>query len=122
MTEQRFDIQPEHLALVREILHRHVPQYDVWAFGSRVQGRSKVYSDLDLVIMTDKPLAIDVMAALADDFAESDLPWKVDIVDWATTDAVFRTIIERDRILIQTGTAHVSDGEGTGRNPDPTPL
>lgn len=81
MSERRFDIQPEHLALVRAILQRHVPQYDVWAFGSRVQGRAKVHSDLDLVIMTDRPLALDVVAALADDFAESDLPWKVDIVD-----------------------------------------
>ncbi len=50
MSERRFAIQPEHLALVRAILQRRVPQYDVWAFGSRVQGRVKVHSDLDLVI------------------------------------------------------------------------
>jgi type I restriction enzyme S subunit len=62
------------------------------------------------------------MAALADDFAESDLPWKVDIVDWATTDSVFRTIIEHDRILVQTGAAHVPNGEEAGHNSAPTPL
>ncbi len=122
MSERRFDTQPEHLALVRAILQRHVPQYDVWAFGSRVQGQAKVHSDLDLVIMTDRPLALDVVAALADDFAESDLPWKVDIVDWATTDSVFRTIIEHDRILVQTGAAHVPNGEEAGHNSAPTPL
>jgi hypothetical protein len=43
------------------------------------------------------------MAALVEDFAESDLPWKVDIVDWALTGAPFRSIIERDRVLVQRG-------------------
>lgn len=103
MSERTLDIQPNHLAIVRDILHRHVPQYDVWAFGSRTQGRARSYSDLDLVIMTDEPLPLRVMADLVEDFAESDLPWKVDIVDWASTDAVFRSIIACDRVLVQRG-------------------
>jgi hypothetical protein len=53
--------------------------------------------------MTDEPLPLRVMAALVEDFAESDLPWKVDIVDWALTGAPFRSIIERDRVLVQRG-------------------
>jgi type I restriction enzyme S subunit len=39
--------------------------------------------------------------ALADAFAESDLPWKVDVVDWATTSESFRKIIERDKVVVQ---------------------
>jgi type I restriction enzyme S subunit len=31
------------------------------------------------------------------------LPWKVDIVDWATTTDSFRRIIERDKVVIQKG-------------------
>jgi len=38
---------------------------------------------------------------LADDFSESDLPFKVDIVDWATTGERFRKIIEAERIVLQ---------------------
>jgi predicted nucleotidyltransferase len=103
MSERTLGIQPDHLAIVRDILRRHVPQYDVWAFGSRTQGRARSYSDLDLVIMTDEPLLLRVLAALVEDFADSDLPWKVDIVDWASTGAPFRSIIECDRVLVQRG-------------------
>jgi type I restriction enzyme S subunit len=52
--------------------------------------------------MTDEPLPLAVRAALADDFSESDLPWKVDVIDWATTSASFRRIIEGHRVVIQT--------------------
>ncbi len=95
------DIRPDHWAIVRDILRRHVPQYDVWAFGSRAQGRAKPYSDLDLAIITDQPLGLAVSTKLADDFSESDLPWKVDVVDWATTAESFRRIIERDKVAVQ---------------------
>lgn len=68
------DIRPDHWAIVRDILHKHVSQYQVWAFGSRAKGTAKPYSDLDLAVITDRPLSLSVSAALADDFSESDLP------------------------------------------------
>lgn len=95
------EIRPDHWAIVQGILQKHVPQYAVWAFGSRAKWRAKQYSDLDLAVIADKPLPLVVSAALADDFSESDLPWKVDIVDWATTSETFRQIIERDRVVVQ---------------------
>ncbi|MCE4363935.1 restriction endonuclease subunit S [Xanthomonas hortorum] len=95
------DIRPDHWQIVRDILRKHVPQYAVWAFGSRAKWLAKQYSDLDLAIITDQPLSLAVSAALADDFAESDLPWKVDIVDWAATSEAFRQIIKRDRVVVQ---------------------
>lgn len=95
------DIRPDHWAIVRDILHRSVPHYAVWAFGSRAKWTAKPYSDLDLAIVTDTPLPLSVSGALADDFSESDLPWKVDIVDWATTSESFRQIIERDKVVVQ---------------------
>ena len=101
MSEPQIDIRPDHWAIVRDILQRHVPQYAVWAFGSRAKWTAKEYSDLDLAIITDNPLPLATSAALAEDFSESDLPWKVDIVDWAETSETFRKIIERDRVVVQ---------------------
>jgi type I restriction enzyme S subunit len=95
------DIRPDLWAIVRDILRKHVPQYEVWAFGSRAKGRVKPYSDLDLAIISDAPLPVRISARLADDFSESDLPWRVDVVDWATTSATFRKIIERDRVVLK---------------------
>ena len=42
-----------------------------------------------------------VSAELVDDFTESDLPWRVDVVDWATTSESFRRIIERNKVVVQ---------------------
>jgi len=95
------EICSDHWEIVRSILQKHVPQYEVWAFGSRAKYAAKPYSDLDLAVITDQPLPLKTSANLLDDFSESDLPWKVDVVDWATTRASFRKIIERDKVVVQ---------------------
>jgi type I restriction enzyme, S subunit len=95
------DMRQEQWEIVRAILQKRVPQYEVWAFGSRTRGTAKPFSDLDLAVITDKPLSLEVSAALSEDFSESDLPWKVDVVDWAATSESFRKIIERDKVLLQ---------------------
>ena len=106
MTESTppIDIRPEHWQIVRDILQKHVRQHEVWAFGSRARWTAKPFSDLDLAIISKQPLGLDVGAGLAEDFAESDLPWKVDIVDWATTSEAFHQIIEHDKVVVQEGT------------------
>ncbi len=97
----RIDVGPMEIQLVREILRKHVPKRRVVAFGSRVTGRAKPFSDLDLAILGDSPIVARVLAALAEDFDESSLPFRVDVVDWATTAPSFREIISRDAVTLQ---------------------
>jgi len=92
------DARPDHLGIIRAIMRRHVPKRKVWAFGSRVTWTAKTYSDLDLVILGDEPLDLGVLASLKEDFSESDLPWKVDVVDWASTSDSFRKIIKKNKV------------------------
>lgn len=87
------DITEKEREIVSQILQQIVPEYEVWAFGSRVKGNAKPFSDLDLAIISDKPLSLQTHAELVEAFSESDLNWKVDIVDWATTSEKFREII-----------------------------
>lgn len=87
--------------IIQHILEQHVPQHAVWAFGSRAMGTAKPYSDLDLAIIADKPLGLDISAAMAEAFSESDLPYKVDLVDWATTSEPFQEIIKRNKVVIR---------------------
>ena len=96
------DISPGRWQLVRDILQLHVPADEVWAFGSRARRRAKPYSDLDLAIITQAPLPLDTRAALSSEFSESDLPWKVDVVDWSVTNDTFREIIRRERVVLCT--------------------
>jgi uncharacterized protein len=98
-------LQPSELQIVREILKRHVPEFAVWAFGSRVHRRQlKAHSDLDLAIMTRDPLPLNRFLDLKVAFSESDLPFRVDIIDWASTKPEFRKlIIERHEVLAAPG-------------------
>jgi len=89
-------LTPEQKKIVLEILQRHVPDRPVFAFGSRVKGRTKPFSDLDLAIMGDAPLPLNIEGDLREDFSASDLPFRVDLVDWATTSDEFRQVIKRD--------------------------
>lgn len=88
---------------VSRILKAYVPEYTVWAFGSRVSGTHKPYSDLDIAILTDQPLSIGIMATINDAFDESDLTIRVDVVDWAVTSTSFREIIQQNFVVIQNG-------------------
>ncbi len=101
MNDSQIDVRPDHWVIVAGILKKHVPDHEVWAFGSRATRSAKQYSDLDLAVITQEPMSSAVRAALADDFSLSDLPFKVDIVDWANTSEAFRKIIERDKVIVQ---------------------
>jgi type I restriction enzyme S subunit len=95
------DLGDAEWGIVREILRRHVPDRTVWAFGSRVKGAARPFSDLDLAVLGDQPLSLDTCAVLAEAFADSDLPWRVDVVDWASTSGSFRHLIEQDKVVVQ---------------------
>lgn len=101
MPDPLLDLRADHLQIVRDILKKSVPDREVWAFGSRAKWLAKPYSDLDLAVIGEQPLSLSVLASLSDDFAESDLPFRVDVVDWASTNENFRRIIERDRVVVQ---------------------
>jgi predicted nucleotidyltransferase len=95
------DLRPEELAIVREILRRRVPGVEAWAFGSRARGTAKPHSDLDLALIGEAPLDGLALAELAEDFSASNLPFRVDVVDWAAAAPGFRALIRQDRQVIQ---------------------
>lgn len=110
--EPNIDLNPHDLEEVRRILRKCVPGREVWAYGSRAKWKAKPYSDLDLAVISEQPLPIDIMADLRESFDESDLTIKVDVVDWATTSAQFRKIIEGNKVVLQTcGSKQVAEDD-----------
>ncbi len=77
------------LAQVRQILARHVAGTPVVAFGSRVTGEARTWSDLDLMLLTQSPLAAPALADLREEFMVSDLPISVDVIDASRADPAF---------------------------------
>ena len=92
------DLTQDHRLLVLRILAAHLPKGRVaWVYGSRATGRARPLSDLDLAIDAGHRLTLDELAELAEAFTESDLPYKVDIVDWHGIDQRFRQLIMAER-------------------------
>lgn len=106
----KIDISPEQLDIVQAILRAHLPMGTrAWAFGSRVTWTAKPYSDLDLAVETAAPLPLEVMGDLQESFENSDLPWRVDVIDLKSVSPEFRAIVERQRIgLFRTNVGHAS--------------
>lgn len=94
-------ITPEQWQIVAAILQKHVPDKEVWAFGSRATRTEKPYSDLDLAIISDTGLTLSLLTAIEHDFSESDLPFKVDVVDSAAISSAFRGMIESHKVRIK---------------------
>jgi predicted nucleotidyltransferase len=93
------NLTPDQLQTVRAILAAHMPAgFTAHVFGSRAEGTPKPWSDLDLVVEGPCPLPFAVTAALAEAFDESDLPWKVDLVDRTCVSPTFGAIIDAGKI------------------------
>lgn len=100
------DLRQEWLEIVRQLLAVHLPDAEVWAYGSRVQGTSHDGSDLDLVVRNPgnltKPQAD--LFLLKDALSESNIPILVDVLDWALIPETFRQeIVRGGTVLVREG-------------------
>ncbi|MBO6004883.1 MAG: nucleotidyltransferase domain-containing protein, partial [Verrucomicrobia bacterium] len=68
-------ISEKEKALLLELLQRHLPGVSVWAYGSRVGGKSSPWSDLDLVVFASAEQSRRVYD-LRESLEESDLPFR----------------------------------------------
>ena len=101
-TDIDIDLPSPHLHLVCDLLQTYLPGIEVWAYGSRVRGNARQYSDLDLVAFTE-PEHAHQLALLREAFEESDLPFRVDLFAWHATPSSFHPQIKRNYVVIQSG-------------------
>ena len=97
--------QPRHLNMLLKLIEQHFPQAQILAYGSRVNGDCHEASDLDLVARNpaapDQPLPdlFDFQEALV----ESNLPIRIDVVDWAQIPESFQREIEQGYVEVWEG-------------------
>ncbi len=89
----QIDVRPDHLEIIKNALKLHVPDRKVVAFGSRVKWTARDTSDLDLCVMGDDKISFETLAALRNELSDSNLPYKVDVIDWASIAPDFRKIV-----------------------------
>ena len=102
MTE-RLDLPRRYRQQIEALLREHVPCVEVWAYGSRVSGRSHKGSDLDLVLRGPDLKRIDSgqLMDLTEALEESNVPIIVQTHDWAGLPERFHREIEREYVVVQ---------------------
>ena len=93
-------ITEEERRIVTRILTRILPDARYLAFGSRLGNRHHRYSDLDIAVATSGRIPLAPLSALAEAFAESDLPFHVDIVDLNRVSLEFRQLVEANHVRL----------------------
>lgn len=98
----RVDLEPRHRLVLAALLREHLPEVEVWAYGSRVNGRNHPGSDLDLVLrapgLAEIPLSR--LEGFEEALRESSLPFLVEARDWARLPERFRREIERRHVVL----------------------
>ena len=93
--------------MIEELLEERLPGVEVWAYGSRVSGRSHDASDLDLVLRSPglQPIPARELAAFTEALRDSNIPFLVDAHDWARLPDMFQREIEREHVVRADGKA-----------------
>jgi predicted nucleotidyltransferase len=99
----KLDLPEHYRSQLVPLFETHIPGAEVWAYGSRVTGRSHESSDLDLVLRNPADLAKSQMwplIELREAIRESNLPILVDVLDWADIPQTFRDEIEQTHVVL----------------------
>lgn len=96
--EIQIDVESKQLAVIKKVLKQRIAYKTVWAYGSRVNWTANQYSDLDLVIFEINTVKL---GELKEDFAESDLPFTVDIMSWGKIPENFKNKIRKKFVVLQ---------------------
>ena len=98
-------VTPPEWEIIKKILSNHAQGCEIWAYGSRVMGRPRQFSDLDLLVTSkatdNNPNHTEIICRkLRDDFTASNLPWRVDVVDVNDISPEFQHKISAHSVLI----------------------
>lgn len=98
----KLHLTAEELVCVQTILMQWVPNAEVWAYGSRVNGTGHDASDLDLVIRNSTSLTTPTakISQLKQAFRDSELAILVDVMDWAMLPETFKSEINKNYVKL----------------------
>ena len=85
-------MEEKDFQLLKKILDKY--PYQFYAYGSRVKGTARQFSDLDLCYQEDIPS--EVIYQIKEDLEESDLPFFVELVNWKQMRPEFQELIGKD--------------------------
>lgn len=76
-----------------------LPNATIVVFGSRIRGNAKKYSDLDVAVFQAQPIELQTLSQVSEVFSESDLLYKVDLLDGKSIEPGFLDIIRKTGVV-----------------------
>ena len=95
------NVPRKHLETIKRILAEYDGDCEVRAFGSRVAGPGKKHSDLDVAVAAQNKIKRRTKMLLKEAFEESNLPFRVDVIDYNAVSDEFREIIDAKYEVLQ---------------------
>lgn len=76
-----------------------IPKAKIYLFGSRVRGKHSQWSDIDLAIDTGEKVSHLIVGEVIGVLAGSDIPYKIEVVDFHSVSKEMQQSILDERIL-----------------------
>ena len=93
------DLTEQQKEEILSLFARYLPGTKVWAYGSRVKFNARPDSDLDLVCFTT-PEQSGQFYTLKEQFEESNLPFRIDLLEWNNLPDNFKENISKQHVEI----------------------
>ena len=99
---KHLNLRPKHRQKIEDLFRENLPDIEVWAYGSRISGRSHDGSDLDLVLRSPDltPIENTKLYAFKEALQESTIPFLVEARDWAILPKSFHSEIESNHVVL----------------------
>lgn len=96
----KFGLTGPQYELLEELLVKPLNKMGakVWIFGSRARGDQKKFSDIDILFESSHEISLGQLSQLREALEESDLPYKVDIVNVHDLADSYRNNVLKDRV------------------------
>ncbi|GJM61993.1 nucleotidyltransferase domain-containing protein [Persicobacter diffluens] len=99
MEVRDLDLSAKDLGILQSILNQYFPDAQAWAYGSRVTGKARPGSDLDVVVLV--PRASPAFYEMREALVESDISVRVDLFVWGEIPGQFQEQIKEAFFILQ---------------------
>jgi type I restriction enzyme S subunit len=95
------NLEDKYLASLKNILKNGLgkTKCEVLLFGSRASGKNNKTSDIDIVVKSQEPITA-LISYIKELFEESNIPYKVDVLEYHRTGETLRKNIDKEGVLV----------------------
>ena len=93
------DIEEKYKNKIINVLSALFPNAKIYLFGSRARKTNREFSDIDIALDAGRPLENVDVGEARDMLAESNIPYKIDVLDLHSVPEEMRAIIIKEKIV-----------------------